>query len=546
MVAGSAGQRREAGRYGERMTLTILDTTLRDGALTEDITLTVDDKLRLAALIDSLGVHYLEGGWPQVFEQDLLFFERAPDLALSAKLTVFGATRRPETQARRDRGLQLLLQTGAPVVHLYGKVWTLHVERVLGTTRDENLGMLRDSVTLLKEAGREVIYTAEHFFDGFRADREYALANVRAAVECGADVVCLGDSTGGALPALVTEGVAAALDVAGERVVGLHLHDDLGLALANTLAGLGAGARHVQGTVNGYGARTGITDLCTLLPILKLKMGVDAVTDDQLARLSGVARQVAELVGLGEAMDHHPVVGRKVFAHKTQTHVAAVLSTPEAYEAIPPERVGNQRRLLLPGLTRPTYLQEVARTYGVDLSQDSAANAHILSVLKGLEDQGYTYEDAPASLELRLAALTGTSTPRLSVERLRLFEVIRGLNQTVVESSLKVRVNGETLYVAAEGAEPVEALYLVLVEALGADPECRPRAARLQLGAVRIRNVGHNRKRVTVNMNDGQRAWTTVGIDADVIRAAWIALLDGVEYGMSDLHHNAEQSASTT
>lgn len=523
------------------MTLTILDTTLRDGALTEDITLTTEDKLRLAPLIDSLGVHYLEGGWPLVFERDLAFFQLVGDLGLNAKITAFGATRRPETGVRRDRGMQILLETGAPVIHLYGKVWTLHVEKVLGTTKEENLAMLRDSVTLMKEAGREVIYTAEHYFDGFRADREYALANLRAAVESGADIVSLGDSNGGSLPDLVREGVEAARGAVGSQVIGLHLHDDLGLALANTLAGLGAGATHVQGTVNGYGARTGITDLDTLLPILKLKMGLNVVSDEQLARLSEVARRVAEIVGFGEQMDHHPVVGRKVFAHKTQTHVAAVLSTPEAYEAIPPERVGNTRRLLLPGLTRPTYLQEIARQHGVDLSADSAANAHILSVLKGLEDQGYTYEDAPASLELRLAALTGHSAPQLNVERLRLFEVIRGLNQTVVESSLKVRVDGETLYVAAEGREPLEALYLVLIEALKSTPELRAKAERLTLGTVRVRNLAQGKVRVTVGLRDGAREWRTVGIDRDYVRAAWIALLDAVEYGISEL--SAQPSA---
>ncbi|AFZ66164.1 citramalate synthase [Deinococcus peraridilitoris] len=526
------------------MTLTILDTTLRDGALTEDITLTVEDKLRLAPLIDSLGVHYLEGGWPQVEGRDLNFFEQVGDLGLKARITAFGATRRPETVVKRDRGMQLLLETAAPVIHLYGKVWTLHVEKVLGTTRDENLAMLRDSVGLMKEAGREVIYTAEHYFDGFREDREYALANLKAAVESGADIISLGDSNGASLPELIQEGMRAARDTVGSAVLGLHLHDDLGLALANTLAGLGAGAAHVQGTVNGYGARTGITDLCILLPILKLKMGVDVVSDEQLARLSDVARRVAEIVGLGEQMDHHPVVGRKVFAHKTQTHVAAVLSAPQAYEAIEPERVGNTRRLLLPGLTRPTYLQEIARQYGVDLSSDSAANAHILSVLKGLEDQGYTYEDASASLELRLAALTGHATLQLGVERLRLFEVIRGLNQTVVESSLKVRVDGETLYVGAEGREPLEALYLVLIEALRGSPGLREKADGLRLGRARIRNLAPGKVRVTVSFTGTGREWTTVGIDQDVIRAMWTALLDGVEYGISDLRVQTGQDST--
>ncbi|PYE53066.1 homocitrate synthase/isopropylmalate synthase family protein [Deinococcus yavapaiensis] len=516
--------------------LTILDTTLRDGALAEGIDLTIEDKLRVTPLIDSLGVQYLEGGWPLVFERDLEFFRRAgEELQLGAKLTVFGATRRPETLVTRDRGMALLLESGAPVVHLYGKVWTLHVEKVLGTTREENLAMLRDSVSMMKGEGREVIFTAEHFFDGFRADREYALANLHAAVEAGADILSLGDSNGASLPDLVQEGVRAALGIATGRTVGLHLHNDLGLALGNTIAGLSAGATHVQGTVNGYAARSGITDLTALLPILKLKMGVDVVTDAQLARLSSVARKVAEIVGLGDEMDHKPVVGRKVFSHKTQTHVAAVLSAPEAYEAIAPESVGNQRRLLLPGLTRPTYLAEVARTYGVDLSVSSAANANILAVLKGLEDQGYTYEDASASLELRLAHLTGSATATLAVERLRLFEVIRGANQTVVEASLRVRVGADSVYVAAEGAEPLETLYLVLVAALQAVPDTRERGTAMRFLGARVRNLGRGKVRVVATLGDGEREWTTVGIDRDLVKAAWTSLLDGVEYGLSGL-----------
>ncbi|MBB6099646.1 2-isopropylmalate synthase [Deinobacterium chartae] len=520
------------------MNITLLDTTLRDGALTEDINLSIPDKLRLASLIDSLGVTYLEGGWPQVFESDLEFFEQAAELDLKAKLTVFGATRRPETRVDRDANLRLMLAASTPVVHLYGKVWTLHVEKVLRTTRKENLAMLRDSVEFMKSHGKEVIFTAEHFFDGLRTDPGYALENIQVALEAGADVLSLGDSNGGALPWEIEAGVKQVLQMAGGRPVGLHLHDDLGMALGNALAGVHAGATHVQGTVNGYGARTGITDLTTLLPILKLKMGQEVVSDEQLARLTRVAHQVAEIVGLGGEMAYKPVVGDKVFAHKTQTHVSAVLSDPEAYETIDPERVGNRRKLLIPGLTRPTYLQEIARRYGVDLSGDSVANARILEVLRKLEEQGYTFEDAEASLELRLGYLSGRFQPILEVERLRLFQVIRGRTQSVVEAALRARVDGRAEYVAAEGEGPIDTLYRVILEALSVveNLDYRSYMQNVLVSAFRVRTLSSGgedlRVRVSISMHDGQREWTTVGIDSDLIRAAWLALVDGVEYGL--------------
>jgi len=527
--------------------LTLLETTLREGVLMEDINVTVPDKLRIAKLIDSLGVTYLEGGWPQVFEKDLEFFQEVRNLDLKAKLTVFGATRRPGTQAARDRNLKAMLETHAPVCHIYGKVWTLHVIKVLQTTLEENLNMLRDSLELLKSEGKEVIYTAEHFFDGFRTNREYALENVKVALEGGADIITLGDSNGASLPNLVREGVLAVKELVGEHPIGLHLHDDLGLAMANTLAGLEAGASHVQATVNGYGARTGITDLTALLPILKLKMGLEVVTDEQLARLTEVATKIAEIVGLGGEMDYRPVVGRKVFAHKTQTHVSAVLSDPEAYEPIDPAKVGNQRRLVIPGLmsARTTYFREVARKYGVDLNEDSAANSKILEVLRGLEDQGYSFEDAEASLELRLGQLTGRFERVLDTERLRLFEVIRGRSQGVVEASLKVRVGGgDTEYVAAEGTGPVDTLYQVILEALKVQPDAGyfDYMKNAKINAFRVRTLNRlsgeteitsrMRVRVALGFSDGLREWTTIGIDEDIIKASWTALVDGVEYGL--------------
>lgn len=517
--------------------VTILDTTLRDGALNEDVSLSVRDKLRLAPLIDSLGVDLIEGGWPQVFPHDLEFLREAADLGLRARLVAFGATRRPETRADRDPGLRALLAAGTPVVQVYGKVWPLHVEKVLRTTLDENLAMLRESVTLLQAEGREVMVIAEHYFDARRSDADYADRFLEAALEGGASVLTLGDSNGGSLPEEIAGGVARALELAGGRTVGMHAHNDFGLALANALAAVRAGATHVQGSVNGYGARNGITDLTALLPILNLRLGLGVVSDEELTRLTPVAHAVAEIVGLG-GMAERPFVGHRVFAHKTETHVAAVLSDPHAYEPVPPESVGNQRRLVIPGVARPTYLARVAETYGVDLRVESAANARILAELRRLEDDGYSFEDAPASLELALGRLTGRFGSVLGVERLRLFEVIRGRDRPVVEAALRARVGDQNGYVAAEADGPVAALLQVVRDALelSSDPAVRAYGAQLSVLAFRIRTLSGRTEdlkvRASFAMTDGAREWNTVGVSSDLIQAVWKALLDAAEYGV--------------
>ena len=519
--------------------ITILDTTLRDGALAGDVNLSVDDKLRIAPLIDSLGVTYLEGGWPQVFPRDLEFFEQVLELNLQAKLVAFGATRRPETLVTRDAGLQRTLEANTPVVQLYGKVWPLHVEKVLRTTLEENLKMLAESLEYVKNAGREVLVICEHFFDALPSSQEYAMLFVKTALEAGADTVVLADSNGASLPKFVSDGVMRVLEIAGDRAVGVHLHNDFGLALANALAALEAGATHLQGSINGYGARNGITDLTALLPIMKLKLGLNVISDTQLTRLTPVALEIAERVGKAAGMEDAPFVGRRVFEHKTDTHIAAVLSSPEAYEPIPPEKVGNQRRMIIPGISRPSYLARIAEQYGVDLTDASASSGRILAELKQLEDEGYSFEDAPASLELALGQLTGRFPKILSVERVRIFDAIRGRDRPVVEASLSVRVGLENEYVAAEAAGPVKALLEALKRALelSHDIGMRDYAKTLEASGFRGRSVQARAEplkvRVAITVSDGTREWTCVGISLDLIAAVWKALVDAVEYGLA-------------
>ncbi len=519
--------------------ISILDTTLRDGALAGDVNLSIEDKLRIAPLIDSLGVTYLECGWPQVFANDIELFERLPELELKAKLVAFGATRRPETLVTRDAGLQRTLAANTSVVQLYGKVWPLHVEKVLRTSLDENLKMLSESLEFMKNAGREVLVICEHFFDALPSSQEYAMKFVQTALEAGADTVVLADSNGSSLPKFVSEGVTRVLEIAGNTSVGVHLHNDFGLALANALAALEAGATHLQGSVNGYGARNGITDLTALLPILKLKLGIDVITDAQLAKLTPVALEIAERVGKAAGMEDAPFVGRRVFEHKTDTHIAAVLSSPEAYEPIAPEKVGNQRRMVIPGISRPSYLARISEQYGVDLSDSSASSGRILAELKQLEDEGYSFEDAPASLELTLGQLTGKFPKILAVERVRVFDTIRGRDRPVVEASLSVRVGLEDEYVAAEAAGPVKALLEALKRALelSTNTSLRDYSKTLKATGFRGRNVQSRieplKVRVAITLTDGTREWTCVGISLDLIAAVWKALVDAVEYGLA-------------
>jgi 2-isopropylmalate synthase len=517
----------------------ILDSTLRDGALADDVNLTLEDKLRIAPMIDALGVDYIEYGWPQVFPNDLGFLAQAEGLNLRAKLVVFGATRKPETRAEKDRGLQMLLDSGAQTVQLYGKVWPLHVEKVLRTSLEENINMLRDSVALIKNAGRETLLIAEFFFDALAESPEYAMRFVQTALEAGVDTLVLADSVGRSLPTFVSDGVKRVLDAANGVSVGVHLHNDFGLALANALSAIEAGATHVQGSINGYGARNGITDLTALLPIMKLKLGLETVTDEELSRLTPTAQRIAEMLGRSAGMEDKPFVGRNVFAHKTDTHIAAVLSTPEAYEPIPPEKVGNHRKLVIPGVSRPAYLARVAEQYGVDLSIESAANARILAELKKLEDEGYSFEDAPESLELIVGQLSGKFQKVLSVERVRLFDAIRGRDRPVVEASLSVKVGAEEEYVAAESVGPVKALLKAIKAALALseDREMAEYTRQLEAVAMRVRSVNRRgeplKVRSAITVTDGTRDWTCIGISEDLIQACWKALVDAVEYGLA-------------
>ena len=381
------------------MTLKLYDTTLRDGTQAEDISFSVEDKVRIAEKLDDLGVHYIEGGWPGSNPRDIEFFKamRARKLS-SSTLVSFGSTRRAGVKAKDDANLKALLDSRSPAITVFGKSWKLHVVKALRVSMNENLEMIFDSVSYLKKRTGEVFYDAEHFFDGYKDDPEYALKTLRAAFDAGADYIVLCDTNGGTLPFEVVD-IMEAVKRGGAGLLGIHAHNDSETAVANTLMAVKAGATMVQGTLNGFGERCGNANLCSIIPALKLKMGIDCITEERLEKLRGIARFVYELANLPH-QKHQPYVGDSAFAHKAGMHVNAVLKSPLTYEHIRPELVGNRQRVLVSDLSGRSNILYKAREYGLDIESGSRVVQEVLSDLKELEHRGFQYEGAEASFEL--------------------------------------------------------------------------------------------------------------------------------------------------
>jgi 2-isopropylmalate synthase len=444
-------------------TVRLYDTTLRDGTQRNGISLSVDDKLKIAHKLDEFGVHYIEGGWPGSNPKDVDFFRRVKSRGMKhAKLTAFGSTRKKDTRPEDDPNLKALLLAETPVVTLVGKSWDLHVAQVLDTSLDQNLAMIRESVAYTKAQDREVVYDAEHFFDGYKADPDYALSTLRAAADSGADVLVLCDTNGGALPwevEEITRVVAAGFDMP----LGIHTHEDGGCAVANTLAAVRVGAYHVQGTINGYGERVANANLCTIIPDLQLKMGFSCMPPENLARLTELSRFVAEVANLAHE-DHLPYVGGSAFAHKGGIHVAAVLKNEDSYQHIDPALVGNQRRTVVSELSGQGNVLDKANEFGLDVnSQQTRA---VLEQVKQLEAQGFTFEGAEASVELMLRRAHPSYVPPFElIDFMVVVERRRGRG-LLAEATVKVRVGPKLMHTAAEGNGPVNALDAALRKAL--------------------------------------------------------------------------------
>lgn len=511
----------------------VYDTTLRDGTQREGVSLSADDKVKIARRLDEAGFHYVEGGYPLSNPKDIEFFSRMEESGLRrAKLVAFGSTRRPNV-ATPDANLSALTSVKTPTVCIVGKSWTLHVDKVLGTTRDENLNMIRDSVAYLRNAGREVIYDAEHFFDGFKDNPSYALATLRAAGEAGADWLVLCDTNGGVLPDEVTAIVRRVVDEFPQHHIGIHTHNDGELAVANTLAAVAAGARQVQGTINGYGERTGNANLCSIVPNLQLKMGYPCVDDDQLRSLTDLSHYVAEVCNLAHD-SHLPFVGISSFAHKAGLHVNAVTKNPQCYEHIRPELVGNRQRILVSELSGRSNILVKAQQFGVDLAGKSADVRHVLDTLKQLESEGFEFEAAEASFELLMRRLQPEyRSPFELLDLLVLVERRRGA-LIVAEATVKIKVGDTILHTAAEGNGPVNAVDAATRKAL---LQFYPEVARVQLVDYKVRVLDGNDGtgavvRVSIESSDGRTSWGTVGSSPNIIEASWLALADSLEYAL--------------
>lgn len=511
----------------------LYDTTLRDGTQREGISLSVDDKLKIAQRLDEFGIHYIEGGWPGSNPKDVEFFRRAASMRWqNAKITAFGSTRRKDTPPEEDANLKLLIDAETPVVTLVGKSWDLHVTDVLETSLEENLKMIGDSVAYCKAQGREVIYDGEHFFDGYKANPEYAIATVKTAAVHGADCVVLCDTNGGALPWEVEQIVTEVRAALGPNVqMGIHTHDDGGLGVANTLAAVRAGAVQVQGTINGYGERVANANLCSVIPDLQLKMGHDCVPAAQLRGLTELSRYVAEVANL-EHDDHLPFVGGSAFAHKGGIHVAAMLKSALSYQHIDPDLIGNVQRSVVSELAGRGNLVDKARHFGLDV--ESLDLRKVLDDIKLLEAQGFTFEGAEASVELMLRRTHPAYVPP--------FEVIdysvsvmqrrgRGLN---AEAVVKVRVGPKRMHTVADGNGPVNALDAALRKAL---TDVYPQLGGVKLVDYKVRildgeNATAATTRVLIDSRQGNRTWSTVGASANIIEASWRALTDSMEYAL--------------
>jgi 2-isopropylmalate synthase len=510
----------------------LYDTTLRDGTQREGISLSVDDKLKIALKLDEMGFHYIEGGWPGSNPKDVEFFRRAASLPFkNAKITAFGSTRRKNNRPDEDPNLRALLDAETPVVTLVGKSWDLHVKDVLDTSMEENLNMIGESVAYCKEQQKEVIYDAEHFFDGYKADPEYALATVKTAVVNGADCVVLCDTNGGSLPWEIEEIVNEVRDALPKMQIGIHAHDDTGCGVANSLAAVRAGATHVQGTINGYGERVANANLSTIIPDLQLKMGLTSVTPDKLKQLTELSRYVAEVANLTPD-DHAPFVGASAFAHKGGIHVAAMLKNMESYQHIDPELVGNEQRSVVSELSGRGNIVDKARQFGLDT--ESLDVKHVLEEIKNLEAKGFTFEGAEASVELMLRRTHPAYVPPFELIDYKVMvqqQRRRGLN---AEATVKVRVGPKLMHTVADGNGPVNALDAALRKAL---IDVYPQLSSVSLVDYKVRildsdNATAATTRVLIDTKSGPRRWSTVGASTNIIDASWRALVDSMEFAL--------------
>jgi 2-isopropylmalate synthase len=511
----------------------IYDTTLRDGSQGEGINFSVADKIRLAERIDAFGIHYIEGGWPGSNPKDIEFFNLAKRKKFrNARLAAFGSTRRKNVAVEMDEQVRLLLDAQTPVVTIFGKTWLLHVKEVLNTTPEENLVMIRDTVRYLKDQGKFVVYDAEHAFDGFKDDPDYAMATWQAAEQVGVDIVVLCDTNGGSLPNEISRIVRAARDKLKARI-GIHTHNDIGLGVANALTALESGATHVQGTINGYGERTGNCNLTSVIPNVALKLKKLCVPESSLANLRDLSQFVDEIANFRHD-PRQPWVGATAFAHKGGMHVNAVQKLAHTFEHINPEAVGNSRRVLMSDLAGRSNVVMKAQELGFKVSNDTPELKGILSRIKELEHQGYEFEAAEGSLALLISKSLKHEDAPFKVDAYHV-SMRRDGNSSVCEATIKIRVGDKRAHTVAEGDGPVNALDRALRTAL---VKFFPQLEKVQLTDYKVRILDSAtgtaaKTRVLIESTDGKDNWGTVGVGENIIDASLQALVDGMEHGLT-------------
>ena len=523
----------------------LYDTTLRDGTQGENVSFTAEEKIKIAKRLDDAGIHYIEGGWPGSNPRDKKFFNLAKDTKFkNARLTAFGSTRRPGIDVKEDHNIAALLESNTPAVTIFGKSWDLHVLQVMNNTLEENLSMIRDSVEYLKTNNKEVIYDAEHFFDGFKDDKDYAMQTLFSAIDSGADIIVLCDTNGGTLPfdiESVTNYVKNSLNEkytgttgAFPVKIGIHTHNDSGMAVANSIVAIKTGAVMVQGTINGYGERCGNADLTSIIPILSLKMNLPCISMENLEKVRKLSRFVSETANM-IPLNSRPFVGKSAFAHKGGIHVSAIMKVPKAYEHIDPELVGNMRRVLVSDLSGRSNVEYKAKELGINLGGNGHDSNKIVAKIKDMEQEGYQFDVADGSFKILVEKFTDQFKPFFELESFRV-TIEKDKNRPCSSyATIKIAVDGFQEITAAEGNGPVSALDNALRKALD---KFFPDIDAMRLVDFKVRVIDGRdgtaaKVRVFIESRDQDDIWSTIGVSSDVIEASWQALADSFQYKLS-------------
>ncbi len=524
----------------------LYDTTLRDGTQGENVTFSADEKLNIAMRLDDIGIHYVEGGWPGSNPRDVAFFNLAKRATFKhARLAAFGSTRKPRIHPDQDNNLNALLEAETPAVTVFGKSWDLHVEKIMSNTLQENLSMINDSVAFLKRHGREVIYDAEHFFDGYKNNRDYALESLAAALDGGADFIVLCDTNGGTLPfeleSIMTEvqqqmnSISTGPSQNASAKLGIHSHNDCGMAVANSITAVQNGAVMVHGTMNGYGERCGNADLTSIIPVLDIKMGRECITQENLKKLKALSRYVSETANL-VPLNSRPFVGKSAFAHKGGIHVSAIMKTPRAYEHMDPGMVGNSRRVLISDLSGKSNVEYKAKELGVELGKNGFDSRQIASEIKQMEQDGYQFDSADGTFKILLEKFTDQFKPHFALESFRV-TIEKDKDQPCsAHATIKISVGDKQEITAGEGYGPVSALDNALRKALD---KFYPDLDTMRLVDFKVRVIDGTRGtaakvRVLIESRDQNEIWNTIGVSEDIIEASWQALADSFQFKLDN------------